>query len=118
MRFFKRYEHWFTLPVQHPSVKTNWLAFPLTLKPLAPFTREEITQYLERHNIQTRPIFTGTILRQPAFQDIRHRKVVSRFLVSDYIMQNGFLVGAHHGMTAKQIAYLIKTLREFLRRCL
>lgn len=116
LEFFKRYQSFFTLPVQHPASSTNWLAFPLTIKPNAPFTRTEITRYLEEANIQTRPIFTGNILRQPAFRKIKHRKAVFQFPVSDYVMQNGFLIGAHHGMTDIQFSYLIKTCREFLSK--
>lgn len=114
-RFFKRYEQYFVLPRQHPRVKTNWLAFPLTIKPGAPFTRAEITQYLENANIQTRPIFTGTIVRQPAFHHIRHRRAVAHFPVSDYIMQNGFLVGAHQGLTDQQMTYFKDTISQFLK---
>lgn len=115
-RFFKHYEHYFILPRQLATVKTNWLAFPLTIQPGAPFSRAEITQYLEEHNIQTRPIFTGTILRQPAFKDIPHRRAVKEFPVSDYVMQNGFLIAAHHGLTDKQMVYLQNTLADFLKK--
>ncbi|MBI5405853.1 aminotransferase class I/II-fold pyridoxal phosphate-dependent enzyme [Candidatus Kaiserbacteria bacterium] len=114
MRFFSAYERFFILPRQHPKVRTNWLAFPLTLRPGTPFTRLDITKYLEEKNIQTRPIFSGTILYQPAYRKIKHRKVVSSFPVSDYIMRNGFLIGAHHGMTDEQTKYLLATLRTFL----
>lgn len=114
--FAKQYEKWFVLPKQDSRAITNWLAFPLTLKPEAPFTRAEITRYLEESNIQTRPIFTGTILKQPAYQNIPHRKAVKSFPVSDYVMKNGFLVGAHHGLTDTQMKYLCKKLREFLER--
>lgn len=112
--FAKKFEEYFILPRQDARAVTNWLSFPLTIRPGAPFTREEITRYLEEQNIQTRPIFTGNILRQPGFRDIKHRKAVSSFPVADYVMQNGFLVGAHHGMSDAQMAYLIKTLKTFL----
>lgn len=115
-KFFRKYEQFFTLPRQLSKAKTNWLAFPLTIKPGAPFTRMEITKYLEEHNIQTRPIFTGNILRQPGFQHIRHKKAVPTFPVADYVMKNGFLVGAHHGLNNEQMLYLQKTLQGFLER--
>lgn len=111
--FFKRYEQWFILPHQLKKTKTNWLAFPLTIKPGAPFTRMDITKYLEEHNIQTRPIFTGNVLRQPAFAGITSRKGVSVFPVADYIMKNGFLIGAHHGLSDTQMKYLLATLKQF-----
>lgn len=112
--FFRQYENLFILPKQHAHTNTNWLAFPVVLKPYTMFTRAEITKYLEEANIQTRPIFTGTILRQPAFQNVPHRKGVSRFPVSDYIMRNGFLIGAHHGLTDEQMRHVKKTLSAFL----
>lgn len=113
-KLFSKYEEWFILPKQHTKVSTNWLAFPLTIKPGAPFTRMEITKHLEERNIQTRPVFTGTILRQPAFAHIKHRKGVPSFPVSDSIMKNGFLIGAHHGLSNAQMKYLVATLTAFL----
>ncbi|HYE23347.1 MAG TPA: aminotransferase class I/II-fold pyridoxal phosphate-dependent enzyme [Candidatus Paceibacterota bacterium] len=116
MTFARAYEDWFVLPKQDARVQTNWLAFPLTLTPQAPFTRAEITRYLEEANIQTRPIFTGTILKQPAFSNIKHRKAVRTFPVSDYVMKNGFLIGAHHGLSDEQMDYLQETLQSFLEK--
>lgn len=116
LKFFKNYEHFFILPKQDKRLKTNWLAFPVTLRTEAPFTRTEITKYLEEKNIQTRPIFTGTILRQPAFRKIKHRKAVPHFSVSDHVMESGFMIGAHHGMTDKEMAYLLRTLKIFLKQ--
>lgn len=115
-KFAQKYERYFTLPRQLEKVQTNWLAFPLSIKPGAPFTRAEITRYLEEENIQTRPIFTGNILRQPAFKAIRHRKAVPTFPVADYIMRNGFLIGAHHGLSDAQMKYLLSKLEAFLSR--
>lgn len=112
--FAKKYEQYFILPKQDDRVVTNWLAFPLTLRAEAPFTRAEITRHLEEHNIQTRPVFTGTILRQPGYKDIPHRKGVPSFPVSDYVMENGFLVGAHHGLTDEQMNHLLSTMRAFI----
>jgi len=114
--FAKAYDRFFILPKQDKRARTNWLAFPLTLRPGTPFTRIEITKFLEERNIQTRPIFTGTILRQPAFMNIKHRAAVKSFPVSDHVMKNGFLIGAHHGLTNVQMTYLKKTLAEFLAR--
>jgi CDP-6-deoxy-D-xylo-4-hexulose-3-dehydrase len=113
-RFAKRYEKYFILPKQHPKVRTNWLAFPLTIRKGAPFTREEITRYLEEHNVQTRPVFTGTITRQPAYRNIRSRKAHHSFPVSDTVMRGGFVIGSHHGLTEAQMTHLLRTLTAFL----
>jgi len=112
--FFEMHEHFFILPQQDTRLRTNWLSFPLTIKSNAPFSRLDFTTYLEEHNIQTRPIFTGNILRQPAFENIKHRNAVKTFPVADSVMERGVLLGAHHGMTEEQVRHLKKTVNAFL----
>ncbi|MDB5245367.1 MAG: NarL family transcriptional regulator [Parcubacteria group bacterium] len=114
LAFFATYEEYFTLPVQHPDVETNWLAFPLTIKPGTPFTRLEITKYLEENNIQTRPIFTGNILRQPAYSYLAEVQKTKEFPVADDIMANGFVVGCHHGLVPEQLDYLEERITSFI----
>lgn len=114
-QFFAKYADLFELPRQGAHVDTAWLSFPLTIKKGAPFSRFELTKYLEEHNIQTRPIFTGNVLRQPAFHKILHRKLEKEYPVTDHIMRNGFLIGAHHGMTEKHMKHLQETVVNFLK---
>lgn len=114
-RFFAKYQHLFELPRQDRKTDTTWLSFPLTIKKGAPFSRFAITKYLEEHNIQTRPIFTGNVLRQPAFRAIPHKERKEGYPVTDHIMRNGFLIGAHHGMAQEQMRHLQKTFESFLR---
>jgi CDP-4-dehydro-6-deoxyglucose reductase, E1 len=112
----RQYEKYLILPRQDERVETNWIAFPFTLRTGAPFSRVEITRFLEQRNIQTRPIFTGTITRQPGFARMNHRAAQPSFPVSDHIMRNGFLVGAHHGMSDQQMDHLIGSMKAFMRR--
>lgn len=113
--FFLRYQQFFILPKQLPEVRTSWLAFPLTIKPDAPFSRSLITTYLEENNIQTRPVFTGNILRQPAFKHLNdERQKSDDFPVADNIMRNAFLIGCHHGLEDMHLDYLKKILTKFL----
>lgn len=113
-RFFAAYEEFFILPRQDSRTQTPWLAFPLTIRAGAGFSRKDITLYLEKHNIQTRPIFTGNILRQPAFTRIGRRGKPADFPVTDFIMKNAFLIGCHHGMTGAQLGYMEDTVKRFL----
>lgn len=113
--FFKTYEKFFILPKQHPKAITSWLAFPLTLRKGVGFTRYEIARFLEEQNIQTRPIFTGNILRQPGFEHIKHRGMKS-YPNADYIMKNSFLIGCHHGLEKKHLVHLKETFRTFLKK--
>ena len=113
--FFEKYQNFFILPKQLPETNTNWLAFPLTIKSGAPFTRREITRFLENENIQTRPIFTGNILRQPGFKKISDQ-IPEEFPITDLIMKNGFLLGCHQGLERNQLDYLKQKINNFLKK--
>lgn len=116
VKFFKDYGEYFILPQKHAGAAVNWLAFPLTIKKNAPFGRHDITKYLEERNIQTRPIFTGNVLRQPGFEKLLKSERPGLYPQANYIMDNGFLIGCHHGLTARHISYLKSAFREFLER--
>lgn len=115
LKFFAK-KDFFILPEQTPKTTTAWLAFPLIIKPGAPFTRLELVTFLEGQNIQTRPVFTGNILMQPGFKKIKHRKVEKTFPNTDLVMKNGFVVACHQGLEADQISYLKSTFDEFLAK--
>jgi len=114
LRFFKHYEKFFVLPEIVTGTKTTWLNFPLTIRKGAPFTRTEITTHLEKSNIQTRPIFTGNILRQPGFKNIEAITAKEGYPITDYIMHNGFLIGCHQGLEKKHLDYLMATFKKFI----
>ncbi len=113
--FFKKYEDFFVMPKAHPKAETFWHAFPLTIRDGAPFTRMEITKFLEEKNIQTRPIFTGNILRQPGFRNIEAKKLTGGYPVADNIMRNGFLIGCNHGLLDPHMKHLINSFEEFFK---
>jgi len=113
--FFKKYENFFILPHQDKEVQTQWLAFPLTIRNNAPFTRLEIVTFLEKANIQTRPVFTGNILKQPGFKSIENKNK-GNYPVTDAIMERGFVIGCHHGLTKTHLNKLYKTFNDFLKK--
>ena len=108
----------FKLPRKLPQVETSWLAFPLTISSDAPFTRLEIVKYLELNGIQTRPIFTGNVLRQPAFKKINYNNhtAIGDFQVANNIMKNSFLIGCNHGLNDHHINKIQKTFLSFLQK--
>ncbi len=113
--FFSRYERFFILPKQLQEVKTAWLAFPLTIKPDAPFTRDQVTIYLEKNDIQTRPVFSGNILRHPAFKKCNNQSP-EEFPVTDQIMKGSFLIGCHHGLTEEEMNYMLGKFSDLLAK--
>ena len=106
----------FKIPRKLPQVETSWLAFPLTISSDAPFTRLELVKYLESNGIQTRPIFTGNVLRQPAFKKINYKKLTNDFHVANNIMKNSFLIGCNHGLNDHHINKIQQTFLSFLQK--
>ena len=113
--FFKNYSEDFITPNVLQNVKTNFLAYPIILKRKIKFNRKELQIYLEAQNIQTRPIFSGNILRHPAFQSlISKRNKLNDFPNADYIMKNGILIGCHQGLGTNELNYIHKSVKKFL----
>ena len=115
-RFFKEYDEWFVLPRQQEQTKTAWLAFPLIVKEESPFSRNDLQLYFERKGIQTRTIFSGNILRQPAFMHIDRRESAMGYPNADRIMRGGLLVGCHQGLTDDQFDHIFACFRKFASR--
>ena len=69
---------------------------------------------MEKNNIQTRPIFSGNILRHPAFKGlINSKNKLNSFKNSDYIMKYGLLIGCHQGLSQKDISYIHNVVLNF-----
>jgi CDP-6-deoxy-D-xylo-4-hexulose-3-dehydrase len=111
--FFKQYEDWFILPKQTPGSRTGWLAYPLTIKESAPFSRREMQIFLEKKDIQTRVVFTGNITRQPGFKNVPMRKDPEGYPVADDVMKNGVLIACHHGLNDEMINHVHQSFEEF-----
>lgn len=115
--FFSKYKKFFILPKIEKKIKTNFLAYPLILKKNNFFTKKELQIYLETNNIQTRPIFSGNILRHPAFENLIDKtNKINNFKNSDYIMRYGLLIGCHQGLSYKKIDYIHKILKNFIEK--
>ena len=115
LKFFSQYEDWFVLPKQLPNSRTAWLAFAMTVRPTAPFTRTDMQIFLEKRNIQTRTIFTGNILRQPGFKNIPHKADPQGYANADAVMRGGILLGCHHGLTQEMLQHMHESFELFVK---
>lgn len=117
LKFFQKFENFFIIPSILKDVKTNFLAFPLIVKKNKYFSRKDLQIYLEKNNIQTRPIFSGNILRHPAFKKLVNTKnKLKKFKNSDYIMKNGILIGCHQGLKDTDIKYIHHVITVFFKK--
>ena len=112
--YLKKYSKYFILPKKLPESKSGWLAYPITITKEAPFSRTQMQIFLEKKNIQTRVVFTGNILRQPGFKNIKAKKDKNGYPEADKVMKNGILIACHHGLTKKMITHIHKSIDEFI----
>ena len=94
------------LVLPNDSIKPNWLAIPLQSD-----KRYELLHFLEENGVQTRVTFAGNVTRHPVY-----REYLQEFKNSDTIMKNGFLLGAHHGMTIEDVDYVCDKIKEFFAK--
>ena len=114
-KFFESYRNIFKLPEMHKHVKTPWLAFPLVIKKNKKFTRKELQIFFEKNNIQTRTIFTGNILRQPIMKSLNYKKHSYSDEIANDVMKNGILIGCHQGLKKKELNYICKVFKKFVK---
>lgn len=113
--FFSKKKKYFKVPSINKKVDNIWLAFPLLVN-TKKFTRNELQIFLEKNNIQTRTIFTGNIMKQPGYINQKFKKNKFGYSNSDYVMENGILLGCHQSMKKKEIEYMIFKVNEFLEK--
>ena len=112
--FLKKYSKYFILPKQLPGSRSGWLAYPITITEKAPFSRTQMQIFLEKKNIQTRVVFTGNILRQPGFKNIKAKKNKNGYPEADKVMKNGILLACHHGLTTKMMKHIHNSIDQFI----
>ncbi|MMZ66067.1 DegT/DnrJ/EryC1/StrS aminotransferase family protein [compost metagenome] len=109
----KDLEDYFILPRATANADPSWFGFILTVRDGAKFTKNEIVNFLEENRIQTRMLFAGNLIRQPAYQGVNYR-VYGDLTNTDKILHDTFLVGVYPGLTNAMIDYVIEKIREFV----
>ena len=107
-------EEFFILPEPTPASEPSWFGFALAVRPGSPFTRDQVTRYLDAKKIGTRLLFGGNLVRQPAYKNVKFR-AVERLTNTDFVMNNVFWIGLYPGLTPDMIAYMLETLHTIPR---
>lgn len=109
----------FILPQATEESIPSWFGFLLTVRPEAPFGRDEIVQHLEKRRIQTRMLFAGNLIKHPCFDEMRSTgqgyRVIGDLAVTDRIMRDTFWLGVYPGLTSEMIDYIIETIVDFVK---
>ncbi|MCX7785672.1 MAG: DegT/DnrJ/EryC1/StrS family aminotransferase [candidate division WOR-3 bacterium] len=106
-------EEFFYFLKEKEDVKISPLVYPLTIRKGAPFNRQDITIYLEKRGIETRPIFGCIPTQQPAYRFMNHR--YGDFPNAEYVGENGFYFGVHQNLSQQDLDYIIEEIHQFVK---
>ena len=106
------------LPEACPDSNPSWFGFLITCK--AGVDKNQVVGYLEKHGVQTRMLFSGNLVKQPCFDEMRQQqegyRVPCTLSTTDSIMEHSFWIGVYPGMTETMIDYMAKTIKEAVRK--
>ena len=106
------FEEFLILPEPTANSDPSWFGFLLSVRPDAPFTRNELINYLETNQIATRLLFGGNLTRQPAYQDVDYR-VVGDLTNTDLVMNHTFWIGVYPSLSTEMLDYMVDVFGRF-----
>src|SRR4051794_34399882 len=118
--FARLHEHFstrpdvFVLPRTTRDVDTAWHMFPVLIRPESGLSRGAFQQHMERNGIDTRMVWTGNALRQPAFKGIAHRAATGGLPNADRVMDQGLILPSNHSLSDDDIDYVWATAEAAL----
>jgi CDP-6-deoxy-D-xylo-4-hexulose-3-dehydrase len=108
------FEEYFVLPRATDGSDPSWFGFALTVRPDARFTRHALIGHLQERRVETRLLFGGNLLRQPAYCDTPHR-VAGNLSHSDAVMSGTFWVGVYPALGPDALDYVVETIARFIK---
>ena len=107
------------LPEPAENSDISWFGFMISVKDEAGIDRNAVTKYIEEHNVQTRLLFSGNLIKHPCFNQLRGTdayRVVGSLENTEFIMNHTFWVGVYPGMTDEKIDYMAQIIKEALNQ--
>jgi len=104
----------FRLPRTLEGLDTAWHMFPLLIRPESGVRRSTFQQHMESAGVDTRMVWTGNVLRQPAFKGIAHRAPAAGLPNADRVMEQGLVLPANHALDDDDVDYVWETAAAFL----
>ena len=105
------------LPQAEPNAIPSWFGFTITTKPGT--SRVKIVNSLEQHNIQTRNLFAGNLIRHPCFDSMRRTsegyRVVGDLVNTDRTVSDTFWIGVYPGMTESMLDYMANVIIDAIK---
>ena len=111
-------DEYLILPESCENSDPSWFGFLISVKDGCRRSRNEAVRFIEDHNIQTRLLFSGNLIKHPCFDDIRGTdayRVAGSLDNTDFIMEHTFWVGVYPGMTDAMLDYMAEIITEAVR---
>lgn len=107
----EKYEDFIQLPRHPENIEHTYMMFPILVKENLKVDRNQFVLFLENNNIETRPMLP--LLNQPVYKKL-FGNIEKNYPVAEYIDNNGFYIGCHHGMDKEELNYIIEKISEFI----
>ena len=114
-RELAQFSDYLRLQEERPGTRHAWFAYPVMVKPNAPFSRDDLVKHLEARGLETRPIEAGNIAVQPAMKHIKHR-VSGSLINAQYIHDHAFFFGNHQGIGPEEREAIVEYFQEFFEK--
>ena len=104
-----------------PESDPAWFGFLMTLNEDAGFSRNELAEYLEKRNIQTRNLFSGNLTRHPCFDSMQNGvdyRIASSLENTDAVMNRALWIGVYPGMSMEKLTFMADSIISFCRNTL
>jgi len=112
MEKFKKFKPYLTTIEERENEKIGPHAFPIILQEKVPFTRNQLVDYLEKNEIETRHLFSSMPTQCQGFSFLGYK--LGDFPNAEYIGKQGLHIGVHQDLNEEHIDYFIKTIEKFL----
>lgn len=107
---------WLHTPVVSPKAIPSWLGLPVMVDKNAPFSRADLTDYLEGCGVETRPVVTGNIAKHPVAEKLFPELLGRQYSGANEIHARGFYIGLSPMLMNEIVDRLIATFEKFLAR--
>jgi dTDP-4-amino-4,6-dideoxygalactose transaminase len=109
---FKKFGQYLYTIAEEPYERIGPHAFPIIVKEDAPFTRDQLVDFMERKGIDTRSLFLSMPTQCDGFGFLNHK--IGDFPKAEYIGNNGLHIGVHQDIGEEEIQYIMDAVANFL----
>lgn len=109
-------KHLIKLPHCNAWAEPSWFGFLMIVDKASRLSRNELAQYLESRNIQTRNLFSGNIVRHPLFKSLKEGvdyRIPGTLKETDRITEDALWLGVYPGMNKEKLYFMADTVIQF-----